>query len=183
MKSPAPVPFRGRSFTEVKAAVRDALDDTATMQQVTSHDDLGDAVVALFTMLDVPAVKVAGTVLDAGYADRQTVVAAALPDGIVGQFTLNEQWLTSYAFGSRVSQVGTVARTIASGGARFPVVLADAPQDRPSDAAFRAAVIGAWWGARRAEGHSEESARLLLALAAHPAVLAMVRELDPTLPY
>lgn len=43
------------------------------------------------------------------------------------------------------------------------------------DAAERSLALSVWWGLRRGEGHSEESARFLLALIAHPSVIAHVR--------
>jgi hypothetical protein len=184
------------SFAEMKQAVRWGLDDPDLMASVTGRDSYGDAVVAFFEALGIPVVAVTGPRFDVGYEERETFVTATLPDGVLGQFTIDEGWTRAYPGearvpadaivvpqGGRAARVGVAARAIAGGGQRFEKILSDPAADHPSDAAFRASVIGAWWKARVAEGHSEESARFLLALMVHPSVLALLRERGLDEPY
>lgn len=185
-----------------RAALDAALASEGLMRAVTALPTCEEAVAAVLACAGMRAYTTHAEVNN-GYAQRTAFICAIVAGDEVGECTVgnqqNERWAASetpepnvnvgdlfpsMAGGVRTMLVRSKARAVASGNMSAAEVLA-APldDDGVASVAFRTAVLGAWWEARLAQGHSPASARMLLNLATHPSVLSRLRSEHPDAPF
>lgn len=192
---PSAQPTSPRSVTQVRNALGEALNDGTLMTTIITLPTLPEATAALLVRVGVrTSMATAESLSDRGVREEAIFVGGVVAGDEMGATTLRQQtcelWISPPSTPSRVTGlaaltsgpglrlglVQSAARGVASGNMSATEILSDPDLDaRPESVAFRTAMVGAWWEARLAEGHTPESARFLLGLTANPLLLSRLR--------